>query len=379
MVLRFTWTANDPLRDTETNQIHIGTIRGTRELRHLFHDSAVESLSFSYRNVTVLDLSACVHLLNIPTASCWHCVHLVTVKLPPCLQRIEEDAFRSCTKLQGISVPSSVVSIGDSAFEGSGLTHLDLSNTQITTVSYALCLNCRQLVSIALPLSVTDIQNFAFAATSITSLVAPSCVLIGVEVCRHCGKLREVILPKVTKIDDFAFYLCVMLKYVNMGVIQTIGYRAFFQCLALTSLHIPKTIVSCDITAFYRCYSLSAVALEGGCHVFGQKMYSALYTRRLVYVTTPRLSQDKRTYKFHRDVDALPMHLYHPLDRLLIHYLRLDALFPKQKAWMRVVLLSCRKANMPCLPREMWRLVASFLPNSDYAFSIHNDTDETPL
>ncbi len=75
-------------------------------------------------------------------------------------------AFRYCSGLTGIVIPSSVTRIGEEAFNGcSGLTSIVIPNS-VTRIGYYAFRNCRGLTSIVIPNSVTSIGEYAFIGCS---------------------------------------------------------------------------------------------------------------------------------------------------------------------------------------------------------------------
>ena len=107
---------------------------------------------------------------------------------------IEKDGFRGCSKLESITIPNSVTSIGTLAF------HL-----------------CVSLKNVEIPNSVTSIGSYAFAGcTSLETIVIPDSVTsIERSVFESCDSLTSVVIPdSVTSIDANAFY-CNKLKSIK--------------------------------------------------------------------------------------------------------------------------------------------------------------------
>jgi hypothetical protein len=78
--------------------------------------------------------------------------------------------------LTSISIPNSVTSIGDSAFESSGLTSISIPNS-VTNIGDRVFYGCTGLTSITIPNSVTSIGSFAFyGCTGLTSITIPNSV-----------------------------------------------------------------------------------------------------------------------------------------------------------------------------------------------------------
>lgn len=87
-----------------------------------------------------------------------------------------------------LTLPNSVTSIGDYAFEDcAGLTSITIPNS-VTSIGYGAFNGCTGLTSITIPESVTSIGDFAF---------------------RGCTGLTSITIPdSVTSIGDYAFYIC---------------------------------------------------------------------------------------------------------------------------------------------------------------------------
>ncbi len=144
-------------------------------------------------------------------------------------------AFRGCTGLTSITIPSSVTSIGNKAFE-----------------------DCTGLTSITIPSSVKSIGDLAFeGCTGLTSITIPSSVTsIGWAAFGGCTGLTSVTIPSsVTSIEGYAFYGCTGLTSITIpSSVTSIGDWAFFECSGLTSITACKMEPSeynCSTIAFY--------------------------------------------------------------------------------------------------------------------------------
>ena len=122
---------------------------------------------------------------------------LTCLTLPSSLQSIGDSAFQDCYSLTSLTLPSSLQSIGDRAFNG-----------------------CSSLTSLTLPSSFQSIGDYAFYdCNSLTSLTLPSSLQsIGGGAFRGCSSLTSLTLP---------------------SSLQSIGDSAFCDCSSLTSLYIP--------------------------------------------------------------------------------------------------------------------------------------------
>ena len=153
------------------------------------------------------------------------------------------DAFRGCTSLTSITLPSSLTSIGGEAFSG-----------------------CSSLTEITLPSSLTSIGGDAFSGcTSLTSITIPEGVTsTGIGAFRNCSSLTEITLPSsLTSIGGSAFQNCSSLTEITIPEgVTSIGGYAFSGCTSLTSITIPQRVTSIGVDAFYVCTSLTEITIE---------------------------------------------------------------------------------------------------------------------
>lgn len=82
--------------------------------------------------------------------------------IPEGVAYIGNNAFNSCHSLTSITIPNSVISIGDLAFTCTSLTNVIVPDGVIHIGEYAFAM-CNSLVSITLPVSVKTIGNGAFS------------------------------------------------------------------------------------------------------------------------------------------------------------------------------------------------------------------------
>ena len=149
------------------------------------------------------------------------CSALTSVTIPTSVTSIGESAFRGCSSLTSVTIPNSVTSIGECAFSYcSSLTSIvvESSNTMydsrencnaiIETASNTLIAGCQ---STTIPNSVTSIGDGAFQrCSSLTSIILPNSVTgIGEDAFQGCSSLTSVTIPNsVTSIGEDAFQAC---------------------------------------------------------------------------------------------------------------------------------------------------------------------------
>ncbi|MDR2814101.1 MAG: leucine-rich repeat protein, partial [Prevotellaceae bacterium] len=143
---------------------------------------------------------------------------LVSVKLPSSITSIGETAFRACTGIAAINIPTSVTSIGGSAFYAcTDLTSVTIP-TSVISIGSSTFYNCTNLTSVAIPTSVTSIGNLAFAnCNSLTSVVIPASVAtVGGSAFASCLGLTTItISSSTTFFNNYVFEKCTGLTSVN--------------------------------------------------------------------------------------------------------------------------------------------------------------------
>ena len=175
----------------------------------------------------------------------------------------EVGSFHNSSYLKEITIPDSVISIGDFAFSNcSKLTSVTIGDSVTTIGDYAFC-ECTNLTSVTIGNSVTTIGDMAFyCCSNLTSVTIPDSVTtIGYEAFAGCDNLTSVTIGNsVTTIGYGAFQNCSNLTSVTIGdSVTTIGYEAFAGCDNLTSVTIPDSVTTIGDSAFSGCSNLTSV------------------------------------------------------------------------------------------------------------------------
>jgi hypothetical protein len=154
-------------------------------------------------------------------------------------------AFEGKQSLVSLKLPSSIVSIGNSALWGcSGLTSFNIP-TSVTSTGWRFCEGCTKLTSLTIPPSLKDLGYHAFSGcNSLTSVTIPSTVTsIGEAAFYECKNLTNVtILSPTTTIDVWAFGNCFKLTSLTVAWVipPRLGNYTFgFVNGGLCTLHVP--------------------------------------------------------------------------------------------------------------------------------------------
>ena len=186
--------------------------------------------------------------------------------LPSTVTSIGDSAFAACINLVSIDLPDSLISIGDWAFDTCfSLGSIDLPDS-LTYLGEGAFKDCRYLVSIDLPNSLTSIGEYAFL---------------------DCSSLVTVDLPdSLTSIGEYAFWRCRCLVSIDLPeTLTSIGNWAFGGCSSLVSIDLPETLTSIEWAAFDDCESLKEVICRASIvPELGEDVFSYIAEDAILYV-----------------------------------------------------------------------------------------------
>ena len=181
-------------------------------------------------------------------------------------------AFAYFTKLESVTIPSTVTQLGSYAFSGcTKLKSVSIQNANVNIPNYGFY-NCSSLKSITIPKNASTIGTAAFyGCSALTTVSFPSgsaLTTIGSYAFQNCTSLSSVVLPNsLTTINASAFKGCTALTKViaySGTQLQTIGDSAFEGCRKLNTFTMASGITSIGARAFYSCVSLPEIKLPAG-------------------------------------------------------------------------------------------------------------------
>ena len=141
---------------------------------------------------------------------------------------IQNSAFKDCSNVTSVLIPSSIKSIGINAFENcSNITETTIPEG-VTLIGNNTFLGCEKLASVTFPTSLENIGANAFAGcTSLTSIVLPKNIQeIGANAFANCTKLAtiEVFGDTPATLKNNVFPNSVSKIYVKPSLVST--YKA---------------------------------------------------------------------------------------------------------------------------------------------------------
>lgn len=206
--------------------------------------------------------------------------------------RIGEDAFLACRNLTSISIPNSVISIGNGAFDSTPwYDNQPLGLVYAGKVLYKYKGYISTDTNIVIKEGTLGIADHAFYdCKELTAIALPSTLRnIGESAFMDCKGLKSIVVPEyVTSIGDFAFAGCSVLEdcLINSESITKIGMSVFSFCTSLKSMSIPNSVTSIGMEAFSGCSELSNITIGDNVNYIYNNAFRNC--RSLISVTIPK-------------------------------------------------------------------------------------------
>lgn len=267
-------------------------------------NTGVENLTLE--NVKSIQMSALdnsmnlknVYLDNVPIFSSMFAdrTDLTNVDLKN-VTEIGYTAFKGCTSLTSLVIPSTVTAIYNDAFKNTGITHLtNNANIELQLQKFGfsnvtdLIINHGTVPSGAVSSSVlpnlstvyigkdVTLSSYAFAGSFLNSInieegfgdTIPQYAFVS------CPYLTNVIIPSTVKeIGSGAFIGCQKLETVEFSDgLEVIGSSAFANCISLSGdLTLPNTVTTISDAAFNGCSNLQNVTVPSTVQLIGNNAF----------------------------------------------------------------------------------------------------------
>ena len=207
--------------------------------------------------------------------SCFSRAEIEGITIPSTVTSIGKNAFYLCEKLKKINIPNSVTTIGESAFSNSSISEITLS-TSLKSIPKNAFYHCENMTHIELPNSVTSIGESAFAYSALVSISFPSVLnSIGSSAFKSCKNLNEIVLPNsVTIIGPSAFAYSAISRITFSSSLGSIGASAFAYCSNLDNIVLPNTLHTLGQDVFRSCSVLSKIELSSSLRIIPEYAFA---------------------------------------------------------------------------------------------------------
>ena len=308
-------------------QVHYDAFTGCNRLTYAYYDNAkywgtsdnpyyllVEAVS---QYITEVEVHPDTKV--IADDAFHNCYNLTTVSLPEGLTHISAGAFSYCG-LTNVTIPESVVWMGDSAFwQCTNLERVDITSLSAwcgitfgfegNPLTYAdmLYVDGIALTELVIPEDVTEVGSYAFYGyNGLISVTIPDHVTtIGEGAFSLCENLSSVSIGNgITRMGNSPFYGCAKLVYTTYGWLnylgnatnpyallvgvrkntyssydihpdtKFIGCNAFYDCDQITSVTLPEGVRGLGSLAFAGCAKLKTVTLPSTLQFIGEEVFS---------------------------------------------------------------------------------------------------------
>ena len=187
------------------------------------------------------------------------------IEIPEGMTVIDNNAFKNNTKLKEVILPSTLKSIGMSAFEGTSLSKIELPSS-LTYIGENAFANIKTLTEVTIPKSVETASHAFYGDINLKKVnFEDGIVTIPSGILYNTG-LEEIVLPSSVKaIGSYAFSNNKSLEKINLldGVRQ-IEEGAFSGDSKLSVVELPKTLTEISRYAFSDTPSLTHINLPSG-------------------------------------------------------------------------------------------------------------------
>lgn len=221
---------------------------------------------------------------------------LVSIVVPDGVKKLGFQAFKWCTSLTDISLPTTLEEIGDVsglAFDGCtnlengkfvikdlkwwcGLVIKGVASNPVYYAKHIYNTEGAEITDLVIPNDVTSVGDYTFPRCEGLKTVTfhDNVTYLGKSAFASCTGLTSVALPtNLKKLEEYAFSRCSNLQAVTIPEgMEDIGFCAFNYC-GLKSLTLPSTITKMS-QSFHNCEQLETLKLTDGISNIGGSFYS---------------------------------------------------------------------------------------------------------
>lgn len=195
---------------------------------------------------------------QIENEAFFNCYDLTDITIPSTMIYIGDGAFRDCSNLTNVVLQNGLITISSNVFNGcSSLTKIDMPESMRYIGDYAFA-NCPNLADLSIPAGIIQIgKNIVYGSSKVTSIsVAEAnetyCDIDGVLFSKDKTELLQYPFGRDAK------------SYSVPECAKSIGTSAFFGCENLTKIVVHDGVTAIREDAFCNCSNLADILLGDG-------------------------------------------------------------------------------------------------------------------
>lgn len=197
------------------------------------------------------------------------------ISIPSSVTAIYRDAFRNCSSLKSITIPDRVSSIRECTFDGcKSLDEVNLPDSIERIYEYAFQ-DCTSLEAIELPAAITSIDRYAFYGSGIKEIELPAALTsLGSYTFKNSSIESINFNGASVAIPEECFAGCSSLQTVTGTTgITSIGKNAFRECSSLSTISLSGTLTSIAEYAFYKCTGFTTLTIPSSVTEIGSSAF----------------------------------------------------------------------------------------------------------
>lgn len=208
----------------------------------------------------------------------WSCDRIKEIIIPNSVSAIGQGAFERCESLKNITIPNSVSTIGLSSFDFCKSLESITIPSSVTSIEGSVFTDCTALACINVDpgnkfyssdetgvlfnKDKTELLCYPAGNTAATYDIPDGVKTVGPRAFWRCIYLTSVNFPdSVTSVGEYTFMYSINLKSVDLSDNLTNLSTCMFRYCSISNIDIPESVTSIGSQAFSNCYSLTSITI----------------------------------------------------------------------------------------------------------------------